>query len=439
MIQGNGEEFFLNIQQRTTGNEDAVVITGIGLVSPLGNTTEATWQAALAGTSGIKSLSSEFAESSRWARVAALVTDEQTQLDATIPAITQKKTDRFIHLALMAGSQAMQDAGFTTTFPQDREQFGVYVGVGIGGLGSIGQSMVQFAQQGEKTVSPFLIPKVISNEAAGWLSMEWNLQGSSLAFVNACSSSADSLGLAYRMIKDGYADYMLAGGAEASVTPLAMAAFGNMRALSAWKGDVTQASRPFDFYRTGFVMGEGAAMLVLERKSSALKRSAKIYAEFSGYAATADAYHVTAMHPEGRGAQRAIQQALKTSQLNLSDIGYINAHGTGTPMNDSIESHVIKTVFGEHVNPSVKNHILVNSTKSMTGHLLGAAGALEVAFTALALHHQQVPPTINLTTPDPACALDYIKDTARDLTFNHAISNSFGFGGGNSVVVLSKV
>ena len=227
-------------------HEDGVVITGIGLITPLGNDTQSTWQAALAGFSGISRLPSNFAASSKWAPVAAFVKDEQRLLDAIVPPLVQKKTDRFIHLALIAGAEAMQQAGLTTTFPQDRERFGAYVGVGIGGLDAICQAMMQFNQEGEKTVSPFLIPKAISNEAAGWLSMQWNLQGTSLAFVNACSSSADSLGLAYRMIKHGYADYMLAGGAEACITPLSIAAFGNMRALSSWGGDPAAASRPFD-------------------------------------------------------------------------------------------------------------------------------------------------------------------------------------------------
>jgi len=420
--------------------DDGVVITGIGAVSPLANDFYTTWDRLLAGVSGVQSyvVPPELASyEPRWARVAALVKNIDEKLTSIVPPATLRKTDRFVHFALIAGHEAMTDAGISVT-AENTHRFGTYVGVGIGGLSTVCDGMVQFLKEGEKTVSPFLIPRTISNEAASWLSMQWNLQGPSLALVNACSSSADAIGLSYRMIKNGYVDAMLTGGTEATVVPLAMAAFGNMRALSQWKGNPGQASRPFDAQRTGFVMGEGAAMLVLEKKSLALQRGARIYAEIVGYSATSDAYHVTAMQPEGKGAEAAIRLALEEAHGNLTDIGYINAHGTGTPMNDAIETLVIKKVFGDHAAIHKKNHLLVSSTKSMTGHLLGGAGALEIAFTAQALKSQKVPATINLEFDDPNCDLDYVKNVARDHSFTHALSNSFGFGGANAVVVLKR-
>ena len=414
-----------------------VVITGIGLVTPLGNTTELSWQALLAAQSGIKA-QDRYIMSGYHPYPAGFVRNEQEQLNALLDVKDQKKTDRFTHLALIAGHEALHDAGLSTTNPINRTRFGSYLGVGIGGLGSIADIVMLLEKEGPRRVSPFSIPKVINNLAPGWLSMQLDLQGPVLAMTNACASSGDSLGLAFRAIRDGYADYMLAGGTESCVVPSALAGFGNMRALSSWSGDPAASSRPFDAHRTGFVMAEGAAVLILEREDYARARGAKIYAEIVGYGASADAYHITSPHPQGRGACSAISQALDDAQITPQQVGYINAHGTATVMGDQIETQVIKTMFGGHALPSTPDHLLVSSTKSMTGHMLGAAGAAEIAFSALALKAQTFPPTINLETADPLCDLDYIPGCARAAQVEYAISNAFGFGGGNSVVVLKR-
>jgi 3-oxoacyl-[acyl-carrier-protein] synthase II len=415
-----------------------VVITGIGLVNPLGNDTQTTWQGIIAGRSGIRTIPKEFGLSAYHVTTAGLVTDEQAWLDKVLPAKFHSKTDRFIHLSLIAGHQAMVDSGLDQTVPENRERFGAYVGVGMGGLGSVTEAVRDLDHGGFKKLSPFIIPKTISNLAPAWLSMQWNLQGPITAFTNACSSSADAIGVAFRLIRDGYADYMLAGGAECCTVPIAIVGFGNMRALSTWSGDPAQASRPFDRDRTGFVIAEGAAVLILERLDMAQARGAHIYAELVGYGASADAYHITAMHPEARGAVAAMQHALADANIQPSAIGYINAHGTGTPMNDPTETLALKKVFGHLIDPSNPEHICVSSTKSMTGHMLGAAGATEAAFTALALQRGILPPTINLDTPDTACDLDYIPHHARQQTIDYALSNSFGFGGGNAVLVIKR-
>ncbi len=415
-----------------------VAITGIGLVTPVGLTTQETWQALCEGRSGTSYLQHPDIDSYLYKAVGH-VTGEQERLDAIVDKKIQRKTDRFIHLGLMAAHEAMEDAGLSKEFPENRERFGSLVGVGIGGLGIVGETATNLQNRGPKGVSPFSIPKAINNMAPNWLSMAWNLQGPTAALTSACSSGADAFGHAFRMIRDGYADYMLTGGTEACSLPIALVSFGNMRALSAWQGDAKKASRPFDADRTGFVLAEGAGILLLERYDLAEKRGATIYAEAVGYGATADAHHITAMHPEGIGASRAFAQAFDDAGIDRSEIGYVNAHGTGTPMNDAVETTVLKKVFGEHIDPSNDDHILVSSTKSMTGHMIGATGGAEIAFTALALKHQLVPPTINLDTPDPACDLDYVPHKARQKTMTHAATSSFGFGGGNAVVVLKKV
>jgi len=324
-------------------------------------------------------------------------------------------------------------------FPEQRDRFGAYVGVGVGGLSSIVEGGLQLQTQGMRRISPFLLPRVICNQAAGWLSMQWQLQGPITAIVNACSSGADAFGLAFRAIRDGYADYMLTGGTESCITPISIAGFGNMRALTQWSGDPAHASRPFERNRTGCVLAEGAGIVVLERKDLAEKRGASIYAEVVGYGATSDAYHITAMHPEARGSVQAIEQALHDAQIDRSVINYINAHGTATQMNDALETVAIKKVFGDYVDMHNKNRCIISSTKSMTGHMLGAAGGVEVALSALALKHQIVPPTINLDESDPVCDLDYVPHEARDASLEYAMSNSFGFGGANSVIVLKRV
>ena len=417
---------------------NSVVITGIGLVTPIGNDTNATWNSAIKGKSGICKIDS-FDISNYPCKVAGIVKNEQDQLNSVLNPKDQARTGRFIHMAMMAGHQAMVDSGLDENNPTNRENFGSYVGVGIGGLKTITDGINDLNEKGMRRVSPFIIPKAINNLAAGRLSMRWNLQGPITAITNACSSGADAFGLAFRLIRDGYADYMLAGGAESCIIPIAIAGFGNIRALSTWSGNPSKACRPFEKQRTGFVVGEGAGMMILERKDLAIKRNAKIYAEIIGYGATADAFHITAMHPEGRGAIAAIKTALADAKINSDQIGYVNAHGTGTPMNDVVETTILKKIFGEKINKNSHDQILVSSTKSMTGHLLGAAGGIEIGFTALALKNQIVPPTINLEEPDPQCDLDYVPNQAREANITHAISNSFGFGGGNSVVALKTI
>lgn len=417
----------------------SVVITGVGLITPLGNDTQTTWQNLIAGKSGITSLVEKFPSLADYhCKVAGFVKNEQSLIDEILNAKEQQHTDRFIHLCLIAAKQAMQDAGLSQTFPEHRDRFGSYVGVGLGGLIQIEKAIQKYALDGAKRLSPFTIPSLISNEAVGWTSIKWNIQGATAIITNACSSSSDALGLAMREIRNGYADYMLAGGAESCMIPATVAGFGNMRALSTWQGNPEESSRPFDLNRTGFVMGEGAAMLLLERKDLAVKRGAKIYAELAGYGSTTDAYHITAIHPEGTGAIRAVSQALHDAQIEPTQVHYINAHGTGTKMNDAVETKVLKNIFGEHVNPKSENHACVSSTKSMTGHMLGATGAAEAIFCVLAIQNQIMPPTINLDTPDPECDLDYVAKTARKSKIECAISNSFGFGGSNATLVFKK-
>jgi len=418
-------------------DKNRVAITGIGFVCPVGNNVKDSWQSLIEGRSGLSSLAGFSDKDYPW-KSFGLVKNEQNLIDSFLSAKEQRKMDRFIQLALVAGFEAVSDAGLSINFPTNRDRFGVFLGVGIGGMGSILQGQEDLQKKGRNAISPFLIPKSISNEAASWFSIKWDLQGQVCTIVNACSSSNDAIGLAFRNIRDGYSDYILAGGSENCITPLSIVSFGNMRALSTWDKDPAQASRPFDKKRSGFVMAEGAAVLVLERYDLAVKRGAKIYAEVLGYGAAGDAYHVTAMHPQGRGAEKAVRLALRDGGIALEQIGYINAHGTGTPMNDPIETQVLKNVFGSSIDPDNEKRILVSSTKSMTGHLLGAAGALEVGITALALKGQILPPTANLDEQDEKCDLDCIANRARRAEVEYAISNSFGFGGANSVILLKR-
>ena len=409
-----------------------VVITGIGLVTPVGATKEASWDAIVNGCSGITSFDPELPLGYP-AAVAGRVGDIQDRLDAILLPSQQRKTDRFIHLSLLAAHEALHDAGLSDAYPENRERFGAYAGIGVGGLGVITDASQGLRERGHRAISPFTLPRAISNEAPAWLSITCGLQGPTMAVVNACSSGNDAIGHAFRAIQDGHADYMLAGGAESCLTPLAFVGFGNMRALSTWQGDAQGASRPFDKNRSGFVMAEGAGFLVLEREDFARKRGASIYAEIAGYGAHSDAYHITAIHPEGRGAVCSIESALRQSGVNKEDVGYVNAHGTSTPMNDPAETAILKKVFGDHA-----RKLMVSSTKSMTGHMLGAAGGVEVAFTALTLKHGVIPPTINLEHQDEACDLDYVPCCSRREQVTAALSNSFGFGGANSVILLKN-
>jgi 3-oxoacyl-[acyl-carrier-protein] synthase II len=413
-----------------------VVITGIGLVTPVGNDVKNSWNSIINGRSGISFFKTD-KNLGYPSSVAGSVFGIEEKINKILTPSEQRKTSRFIQLSLIAAEEALKDSGLNPV-NYNCDRFGAYVGVGIGGLADIESAVLNFSTRGYRSISPFVLPKLISNEAPAWISIKNNLCGPTMAIVNACSSGNDAIGQAFRAIQDGYADYMIAGGAESCLTPIALSGFGNMRALSSWKGDPAAASRPFDKNRSGFVMAEGSGILILERKDLAKKRGAKIYAEIVGYGASSDAYHITAIHPQGHGAICAIESALRQGKVNKKDIGYVNAHGTATLMNDPAETKILKKVF--KVQPSVKENVpLVSSTKSMTGHMLGAAGGAEVAFTALAIKNGILPPTINLDEPDPECDLDYISGCAREKKIKYALSNSFGFGGANSVILLKSV
>lgn len=420
-----------------TSSNRRVVITGIGLITPLGLSTNDSWNNIIAGKSGISKLDT-FPE---WfpSRVAGIVPNLDNKISNLLPSSKLRKIDRFTQLAFLAAIEAFNQAQGNSLFPDERTKIGIYLGVGIGGLTTISEGVRSYDRGGIKSISPFLLTRAIANEAPGFISMELNLQGPMLAFSNACASGADAIGHAYYAIKSGAADCMLAGGTESCINELSLSSFGNMKTLSTWKGDPEFSSRPFSHDRCGFVIAEGAGVLMLELEEQARARGVPILAEIVSYAATADAFHIAAIHPEGRGVVQALSQALKTARLNPSDIGYINAHGTATQMNDVIETKALKTVFKSALVPSHgKKHTVISSTKSMTGHMLGATGAIEVGFSALALQNQCAPPTINLDEPDPECDLDYIPHTARSLSINYALSNSFGFGGGNAVLILKK-
>jgi len=408
-----------------------VAVTGVGLVTPVGIGTEETWQALLAGRSGIAPITRFDA-----ARFSTRIAGEVKGFDPTrwIGAREARTTaaDLFIQYALAAGALAVSDAGLTIE-GELCERAGCFVGSGMGGLGTIEATHKTFTEKGPRHgISPFFATQLIINLAAGHLAMRYHAKGPSYAQVSACASGAHAIGDAYRAIQRDEVDVMICGGTEAVVTPLGVGGFCAMRALSTRNDAPSEASRPFDLDRDGFLMGEGAGILILEEMERAKKRGAKLYAELRGYGANADAYHVTAPAPDGEGAQRCMRLALKDAGLAPSDIDYVNAHGTSTKLNDATETLAIKKVFGEHT-----GKLMVSSTKSMTGHLLGAAGGIEAAFCALALARGQVPPTINYTTPDPVCDLDYVPNTARDARLRHVLSNSFGFGGTNACLVFS--
>ena len=410
-----------------------VVVTGVGLITPVGIGTEETWQALLAGRSGIAPIT-RFDTSRFSTRIAGEVKGFEPTRWMGAREVRTTAADPFIQYALAAGTMAMSDAGLTIE-GELCERAGCFVGSGMGGLGTIEATHKSFMEKGPRHgISPFFATQLIINLAAGHLGMKYNVKGPSYAQVSACSSGANAIGDAYRAIQRDEMDVMICGGTEAVVTPLGVGGFCAMRALSTRNDAPAEASRPFDLDRDGFLLAEGAGILVLEEMEHARKRSAHCYAELSGYGANADAYHVTAPAPEGEGAQRCMRLAIKDAHLAPSDIDYINAHGTSTKLNDVTETVAIKQVFGEHA-----RRLMVSSTKSMTGHLLGAAGGIEAAFCALALARGQVPPTINYATADPACDLDYVPNTARDARLRHAMSNSFGFGGTNACLVFSAL
>ncbi|MBX7115708.1 MAG: beta-ketoacyl-ACP synthase II [Myxococcaceae bacterium] len=411
-----------------------VVITGTGLVTALGTGTEKTWQATLQGTSGIGKIT-RFDAPELPTNFAGEVKDFVAE--EFMDRKEARRMDLFCQYALAAGEMAMRESALPigTEKPNgyDPERVGVIVGSGIGGLSSFEESNAKGLQKGWDRLSPFFILQMISNMAPGRISMRYNCKGPNWGPVSACSTSAHAIGEAYKSIVFNETDAMFAGGAEAAITPMGIGGFNAMRALSTRVDSPQTASRPFDKERDGFVMGEGAGVVVLEELEHAQKRGATIIAEVCGYAANSDAHHETAPAPEGEGAVRCLRLALKSAGMNPSDIGYINAHGTSTPYNDANETKAIKTVFGEHA-----KKLMVSSTKSMMGHMLGAAGGAEAVITALALQRGMIPPTINLTTPDPECDLDYVPNKAREARVNVAMSNSFGFGGTNAVLVLKR-
>jgi 3-oxoacyl-[acyl-carrier-protein] synthase II len=405
-----------------------IVVTGLGVITPLGTGVEKTWKAICAGESGISRIT-KFDPAAYDAQIAGEVKDfDPAQF---IEKKEIKKMDTFIHYAVGAAQLAVDDAGFTVA-PEEAEKVGVYIGSGIGGLGSIEYYHKILQEKGPGRVSPFFIPMTIINLASGQVAIRLGAKGPNSCAVTACATGNHCIGDAYRLIQAGDADVMIAGGAEAAITPLGVAGFAASKALSFRNDEPTKASRPFDKDRDGFVLGEGAGVVVLEELEHARRRGVRIYAELIGYGMNSDAYHITAPSEEGEGAVRCMELALKDAGIGKDQVGYINAHGTST-MADAIETKAIKQLFGEQA-----YRIPVSSTKSMTGHLLGAAGGIEAVFSVLALHHGILPPTINLDHPDPACDLDYIPHRARPATATAALSNSFGFGGVNACLLFRK-
>ena len=405
-----------------------IVVTGLGLVTPLGTGVEKTWAALCAGQSGIGRIT-KFDPAAYDAQIAGEVRDFDP--GQFIEKKEIKKMDTFIHYAVGAAQLAVDDAGLKVA-PEEATKVGVYIGSGIGGLGSIEHYHEILKEKGPGRVSPFFIPMTIINLASGQVAIRIGAKGPNSCAVTACATGNHCIGDAFRLIQHGNADVMVAGGAEAAITPLGVAGFAAAKALSFRNDDPTRASRPFDKDRDGFVLGEGAGVVVLEELEHARRRGARIYAELIGYGMNSDAYHITAPPEEGEGAVRCMELALKDAGIGKDQIGYINAHGTST-MADAIETRAIKQVFGQQA-----YKIPVSSTKSMTGHLLGAAGGIEAVFSILALHHGLLPPTINLDNPDPACDLDYVPNKARAVPIKTALSNSFGFGGVNACLIFRR-
>lgn len=403
-----------------------VVVTGLGLITPVGTGVEKSWKAICAGESGIDRIT-KFDPSNFSTRIAGEVKDFNPE--AYIEKKEIKKMDAFIHFAIAASQMAIDDSGLKIT-DENRNRIGVYVGAGIGGLPAIEYYHKRMLEEGPKKISPFFIPMVLINLTSGQIAIRFGIRGPNSCAVTACSTGTHSIGDAYRIIQRGEADAMIAGGTEATISPLAVGGFGAMKALSTRNDNPKRASRPFDKERDGFVMGEGAGILTLEELGFAVRRGARIYCEVAGYGMNADAYHITAPSPQGEGAAKCMRLALSDANMKPEEIGYINAHATSTSA-DSIETQAIKTVFGEYA-----YRIPISSTKSMTGHLLGAAGGIEAVFTILALRDGILPPTINYEHPDPECDLDYIPNKAKNVSINTALSNSFGFGGTNASIIV---
>lgn len=404
------------------------VITGLGCVSPVGNNIADTWEAIKAGKSGVAPIT-KFDATNFSTKFAAEV--KGFSVDEYMGAKDARNMDLFIHYGVAAGVQAMRDSGLVVT-DENSERIGVIVGSGIGGLPMIEENKDSLAARGPKRISPFFVPASIINMVSGNLSIKYGLKGPNLSIVTACTTGLHSIGAAARMIEYGDADVMLAGGAESTISPLGIGGFASARALSTRNDDPTTASRPFDRDRDGFVLGEGAGVMVVEEYEHAKARGAKIYAEVLGFGMSGDAYHITT--PSMDGPRRAMVNALKDAKINLNQVEYLSAHGTSTPLGDKNETDAIKAAFGDHAYKMV-----VNSTKSMTGHLLGGAGGLEAVLTVLALYHQVSPPTTNIFNQDPECDLDYCANVARDMQINYAMKNSFGFGGTNGTLIFSRV
>ena len=406
-----------------------VVITGLGCVSPIGNTIADSWSAALAGKSGIGPIT-KFDAALFSTRFAGEVTG--FDVEQYIPAKEARHMDTFIHFGMAAGIQALQDSGLVVT-EDNADRIGVIIGSGIGGLPLIEATKEDYAKRGPRRISPFFVPSSIINMISGNLSIKYGLRGPNLAIVTACTTGLHSIGAAGRLIEYGDADVMIAGGAEATISPLGLGGFASAKALSSRNDDPATASRPWDRDRDGFVLGEGAGVMVLEEYEHAKARGARIYAELLGFGMSADAYHMTSPVEDGAGASRCMVSALNNAGVNIDQVDYVNAHGTSTPLGDLAEVQGIKKTFGAHA-----SKLVVNSTKSMTGHLLGGAGGLEAVFTVLAMHHQVSPPTINIFNQDPLCDLDFCANTARDMKIDIAVKNSFGFGGTNGTLVFGK-
>jgi len=407
-----------------------VVVTGVGCISPLGADVQSTWEGLLAGRSGISPIT-RFEPGDLASRIAGQADDFDPEL--RLAAKEARRMDRFIQLGLCAGLEAFEDSGIDLE-KSDRDRVGVLIGAGIGGLETIENTTRVMLERGSRKVSPFYIPSSIINMVSGNLSIMLGLRGPNLAVVTACTTGTHAIGEAARMIALGDADVMIAGGTEAAITPTSMAGFAAAKALSRRNDAPEHASRPWDRDRDGFVMGEGAGTLVIESLEHAKRRGARIYAELAGYGVSGDAHHMTQPAPGGEGAARCMRNALKNAGIDRQQVGYINAHGTSTPLGDLAETLAIKSVFADHA-----HNLMVSSNKSMIGHLLGAAGGVEAVATVLSLFHDAVPPTINLDGPDPDCDLDYVPAEARDTLIQAALSNSFGFGGTNGTLVFTQL
>jgi 3-oxoacyl-[acyl-carrier-protein] synthase II len=407
-----------------------VVITGLGCVSPVGNIVSTAWDAIINGKSGIATIT-KFDSSNFSTNFAGEV--KNFHIEEYIPAKEARHMDTFIHYGMAAGIQAMQDSGLVVT-EGNAARIGVMIGSGIGGLPLIEEMKAEFMARGPRRISPFFVPASIINMISGNLSIKYGLQGPNLAIVTACSTGLHNIGLAGRLIEYGDADAIIAGGTESCISPLGLGGFASARALSTRNEDPATASRPWDRDRDGFVLGEGAGVMVLEEYEHAKARGAKIYAELLGFGMSADAYHITTPLADGSGASRCMISAMENAQINPDQVNYINAHGTSTPMGDLCETFGIRRAFSAHA-----DKIVVNSTKSMTGHLLGGAGGLESVFTVLAVHHQISPPTINVFNQDPQCDLDYCANMARQMPIKIAMKNSFGFGGTNGTLIFGRV